>query len=169
VNNPVWTPARSNVPAATEIPIALPARGIPGLVLNDGAAPEAISLAVLDTGATFSAVTPRYVEANHLETSATSLRIHDAKGNIQNYTRIAHVNQLKLGSASLEAFDALVDELPALRELNRHFDALLAAPLFHDVLLTIDYPGQKLIVEQGSLPEPNGKTFFPCAAIRMDI
>ena len=37
-------------------------------------------------------------------------------------------------------------------------DGILGFGLFKDVLVTIDYSNRKLIVEKGSLPEPDGKT-----------
>jgi len=39
---------------------------------------------------------------------------------------------------------------------SRH-DGTLGIPIFHDVLLTLDYPNDRLTISEGALPPPNGR------------
>src|SRR3954462_1863811 len=94
-----WSPATVTLNERTEVPVAFPGRGLPTLLLNKPTDARNASLAILDTGSPFTTVSPRYVEAAKLEPRVESLRLKDAQGKERDYERVAHVKELKLGTA----------------------------------------------------------------------
>lgn len=112
----------------------------------------------LDTGADAVLVTPGFVAACGLTTRPANRSHRDASGTWAG-TPVAMLDKLQLGAVRFEDFDADVVGL------QMGSDALLGWPLWRDVLLTIDYPRQQLILKQGGLPPPDGKRILP---LRLD-
>jgi len=108
----------------------------------------------LDTGADAVLLTPGCVAAAGLATRPSNRSHRDASGTWGG-TPVAMMDQLELGGIRFEDFDADVVGL------HIGSDALLGWPLWRDVLLTIDYPRQMLILKRGSLPVPDGKRVLP--------
>jgi len=108
----------------------------------------------LDTGSDAVLVTPGFVAAGGLATRPSNRSHRDASGTWAG-TPVATMDTLELGAVRFEDFDADVVGL------HIGSDALLGWPLWRDVLLTIDYPGQMLILKPGGLPAPDGKRVLP--------
>jgi len=108
----------------------------------------------LDTGSNAVMVTPGLVAACRLATRPSNRSHRDASGTWAG-TPVARLDKLELGAVRFEDFDADVVGL------HVGSDALLGWPLWRDVLLTIDYPRQMLILKRGSLPGPDGKRVLP--------
>lgn len=157
-----FSPGKSVVPpAGQKVPVVLAFGGIPCFQVQGTRAEGKPLMAVLDTGASMSFISMRLAEADHPSISTTYLHATDAQGKTRENLRLARVDQVKLGDASFEQFDAVVDDTGALPAVFPRLDLLLALPVFKDVLLTIDYPHETLSVESGSLPPPNGKDILP--------
>jgi predicted aspartyl protease len=148
------TPATSPI----TIPIELPHRGIPAMLI-DG--PNNPSIAVLDTGAAANLVSPQFAKKHNLDMrKVPNLRIVDALGKHRNAPDVAHVSELKVGDATFHDFDVMVDE--SVRGMNDHTDVMLGAPLFDNVLVTIDYARRRLVLQPGeSLPPVNNQDILP--------
>ena len=108
----------------------------------------------LDTGSDAVLVTPAFVAACRLATRPSNRSHRDASGTWAG-TPVAILDKLDFGPVRFEDFDTDVVKL------HIGSDGLLGWPLWRDVLLTIDYPRQMLILKRGSLPEPDGKRVLP--------
>src|SRR5512147_2045145 len=62
-----------------------------------------------------------------------------------------HVDRLDIGAAAFHDFP-----VSALRVAQPGIDGVLGLPLYHDLLLTIDYPNRRARFERGSLPAADG-------------
>lgn len=72
----------------------------------------------------------------------------------------AEIDTLSVGQAQFSDMKArVVDEQPG------DVDGQLGLPAFAKLLLTLDFPAHQLRLEQGELPEPNGKDVLPLQAI----
>jgi hypothetical protein len=160
-NPAAWEPAATRLNGRTEVPIALPARGIPGVVVNQSTDADSGAAAILDTGSPATFVTKRFASAQKLKVRHLSLQLTDAQGKTLPTPRVARVPAMTIGGARFENFDAIVADLPAMKALGEQLDVVLSRALFRDVLITIDYPRRRLILEPGALPEPNGKDVLP--------
>ncbi len=140
------------------IPVELPHRGIPAFLLGTSADPI---IAVLDTGASANLVSPEFAQKHHLETrTVPNLRIVDALGEKRSAPHVAHIDNLSIGSLAFHDFDTMVD--PSVRAMDSHVDVMLGAPLFENVLLTIDYARRRIVLEPGgSLPPVNNEDILP--------
>jgi predicted aspartyl protease len=140
------------------IPVELPFRGIPMMQLGTE---QNHFIAVLDTGAAANLVSPRWIERQGLKTrSVPNLRIVDAQGKKRPAPNVARVPALAIGGAVFHDFDVMVDD--SVRAMHDRTDVMLGAPLFENVLLTIDYRRQRLLLESGaSLPPINGQDILP--------
>jgi hypothetical protein len=67
------------------------------------------------------------------------------------------IPRLRIGSRELRDVEALVD--PFLDRM--HHDGVLGTPAYDGVLLTLDYPAEKIRIEEGSLKE--GADVFTCS------
>lgn len=160
---PVWGPANVKLDAdRIELPIDFPSRGLPTVVLerstNNDDAKVQQTLAVIDTGAMASVVTSKYAKSHRLATrDVAQMYMTDAFKRSKATPTVARVSSLKIGDATFENFDAIVEDFGSLASISRRLDVVLARPVFRDVLLTIDYPNRRLIIGRGSLPAPNGR------------
>jgi hypothetical protein len=144
------------------MPIDFPSRGLPTIVLerstnNDEARVEQ-TLAIIDTGAAASVVSPQYAKSRGLKVrNVGQLQMQDAFKQTKETPRVARFNKLQVAGAAFEEFDAIAEDFESLASLSARLDVVLGRPVFRDVLLTIDYPNRRLIIERGALPEPNGR------------
>jgi len=160
---PVWQPSAVRIDGdRLEMPIDFPARGLPTVVLerssnNDDGRVEQ-TLAIIDTGAMASVVTTNYAKSRRLNVrNVGQLQTQDAFKQTKDTPRVAHFSKLTLNNATFEAFDAIVEDFGSFGSISRRLDVVLARPVFGDVLMTIDYPNRRLLLEHGSLPTPNGR------------
>jgi predicted aspartyl protease len=145
--------------APITIPIAL-LGGFPAFPADekDGTSP----VFLLDTGAAGVVVTPRFAKRHGVAIRGNSdMEMQDAVGNVRT-PRYAHFDRLHVRGATFGRVDAFVDELASLRKgMTDRIDVLLGRSLFEDVLLTIDYPRRRIVLEHGQLPPPDGRDVLP--------
>lgn len=67
---------------------------------------------------------------------------------------ILELKDLQIGNAHFREL------LVAARDWDEKIDGVLGFSVFADCLLTIDYPKQKFILRQGTIPKANGKDIF---------
>jgi predicted aspartyl protease len=113
---------------------------------------------MLDTGAPSVVVSPEVAQREGWQVRKGEMFSIDAVGN-RNDVGIATAKLLRVGdtAATFRDFDTMVMSPKSLKFGEGTGDGALGLMLFHDVLLTIDFPNNRLIMEQGELPEPNGK------------
>jgi predicted aspartyl protease len=157
---PTLQPARTVLPNdAVTIDIALPG-GFPAFPVDDK--DPASPLLLLDTGAGGMIVTPEFAARHGATIRANSdLQVEDALGR-RRTPRLARFKTLNLRGATFHDVDAIVDDLTSLREgMSDQVGALLGRSLLKDVLLTIDYPRRRIVIERGELPPVDGRDVLP--------
>jgi len=91
----------------------------------------------------------------------------DGPGGARRAMPVVRMDSLAIGSMRLEGLDA-----PS-RDYNTGalppIDGVLCLDLFHGMVITLDYPAQKIRIERGQLPEPNGQTIFAAESGRRNI
>ena len=146
-----------------ELPLGLVGGGsFPAVAVEGMGEDGKPAVMLLDTGAAGVIVTSRFVARHALQTRGIpGLRMTDALGR-KRKPKVARIPALNMRGASFEAFDAVVDDLPGIRaSIGEAVDVVIGRPLFRDVLLTIDYPRRRLVIERGALPPPDGRDVLP--------
>jgi predicted aspartyl protease len=84
-------------------------------------------------------------------------------GEMYSVDGLADAKMIRIGgtAATFRDFDAMVMSPKSLKFGEGTGDGALGLMLFHDVLLTVDFPNNRLILEPGSLPEPDGRDVLP--------
>ncbi len=104
---------------------------------------------VIDTGSTATLVTPDLAKRFGLkpkEPAPAKVRVRSANGGEIELEPVT-LRRLSLGEAAFERVPALVFDLTALSDhLGIHLDGIIGFPIFRDTLLTMDYPGEQLII-----------------------
>lgn len=107
---------------------------------------------LVDTGSTLSYVTPEAAKTLALRDRAPRTVDVQAPGGAVRTLPAATLRRLQVGGVAFENVPAAVHDFTALSErLGFTVDGLLAFPLFRDHLLTLDYPGRRLVLA----PQPD--------------
>ncbi len=120
---------------------------------------------LIDTGSSVTLVTPalarRYPGSGMVPPSTPPLRVRGAEGSVVELPR-SSLRRLELGGARFEEVDVLLYDCTALSaHLGVVIDGVLGFPLFRETLLTLDYPGNQVVLRPTSAhPEPG--TVVPC-------
>jgi hypothetical protein len=69
---------------------------------------------------------------------------------------LVRLESLSIGGARFEGIEAAV-RAGRLRRMGKPVDGILGFRLFENCLLTLDYPANRLRIDRGELPPPNGK------------
>lgn len=77
----------------------------------------------------------------------------NSDGIVKKRKRVVQIGELKLGGARLTKVRAMVDDYQGVSDEGPRLCGLIGFAFFRDVLLTIDYPGNQLVMEQASLPK----------------
>lgn len=106
---------------------------------------------LVDTGASVTLVTPtlaRRYPGDSLPSSATTrVRVTGADGSVTELPR-GSLRRLELGDARFEDIDVLLyDCAPLSAHLGVKIDGVLGFPLFRELLLTLDYPGSRVVLQ----------------------
>lgn len=106
---------------------------------------------VIDTGSSVTLVTPalarRYPGRFPATASAPRVRFTDADGRIAELPS-ASLRRLELGDAVFEDVPVLLYDYAALSaHLGVRIDGVLGFPLFRETLLTLDYPGSRVVLQ----------------------
>jgi hypothetical protein len=104
---------------------------------------------LVDTGSSMTLVTPALARRypGRAVPSAAMTPVRGANGRIIELPR-GSLRRLELGAAKFEDIDVLLyDCAPLSAHLGVRIDGILGFPLFREVLLTLDYPGSRVILQ----------------------
>ena len=113
----------------------------------------------IETGAAFAALTRATLDSLQLKSNHS-----DEVGEI--YT----LPSVEMGECVVRGLEVR-DAAP----VDRSIDGFLGLGVFPSLLLTIDYPGSRLVLERGTLPAPDGQSVFattrvgPFFAVALDV
>lgn len=117
---------------------------------------------VLDTAAGMTVIDQKLAEQLGLK-SLGSANVGDASKSAGRSADIVTCDSIAIGSARLAGGSAVVLDLEQLFDAEPGYPrGILGISLFSDCLLTLDYPGNRVVLEQGELPPPDDKTILPC-------
>lgn len=115
---------------------------------------------LVDTGSSVTLVSPalarRYPGRGGAPVGAPPLRVRGAEGSVVELPR-GSLRRLDLGGARFEDVDVLLYDCAALSaHLGVQIDGVLGFPLFRETLLTLDYPGSRVLLRPvtSELPWP---------------
>lgn len=134
--------------------IVLPATTIGGHLVvesrNDRRSPARF---LIDTGSSVTLLSPEFaaqVGSNPTDYEGPQVRVRGADGRTTTLASVA-VRRLDLGAARFENVQALLYDLSDLSaHLGVKIDGVLGFPLFRDTLLTLDYPGSRVVLTPAS-------------------
>ncbi|WP_414663893.1 aspartyl protease family protein [Horticoccus sp. 23ND18S-11] len=106
---------------------------------------------LIDTGSSVTLVTPalarRYPGREGPGAPAGTVRVTGANGGVTELPR-GSLRRLELGDARFEDVDVLLyDCAPLSAHLGVRIDGVLGFPLFRETLLTLDYPGSRVVLQ----------------------
>jgi hypothetical protein len=113
---------------------------------------------LIDTGSSVTLVTPalarRYPGSNTSSPGTTPVRVKGADGNVTELPR-GSMRRLELGGARFEDVDVLLYDCASLSaHLGVRIDGVLGFPLFRETLLTLDYPGSRVVLRPPRSTQP---------------
>lgn len=118
---------------------------------------------LIDTGSSVTLVTPalarRYPGRDPQLAGAPRVRVAAADGRLTELPQ-GSLRRLDLGDARFADVPVLLYDCAALSaHLGVRIDGVLGFPLFRETLLTMDYPGQRVVIEPArAAPQPPGTT-----------
>ncbi|HET7537001.1 MAG TPA: aspartyl protease family protein, partial [Candidatus Didemnitutus sp.] len=152
------TPARTTIVTKT---VELPARTVGNFFLVEAKQTDGRTYRfMVDTGSTATLASPALAKALRLKEKKGATRLVRVRGSHGGEVELEPVTlkRLVLGDASFERMPALIYDFADLSaQLGVTIDGVLGFPLFRDTLLTLDYPGSRLVI----LPYPS----FPAPKI----
>ena len=106
---------------------------------------------LIDTGSSVTLVTPtlarRYPGRQPVSSNASRVRVTGADGRITELPS-ASLRRLDLGAARFEDVPVLLyDCAPLSAHLGVRIDGVLGFPMFRETLLTLDYPGSRILLQ----------------------
>jgi hypothetical protein len=106
---------------------------------------------LVDTGSSVTLITPalarRYPGRDVPSPGTTRVRVTGADGKVTELPR-GSMRRLELGDATFEDIDVLIyDCAPLTAHLGVRVDGVLGFPLFRETLLTLDYPGSRVVLQ----------------------
>lgn len=122
---------------------------------------------LVDTGASAVLVTPQVADAvglarREIDRDRGGYPLAGADASSAMIQRVAPVRELRCGPVSVRDFDALeVDTTPLALALGHRVDGVLPATVFHDVLLTVDYPARRIEVSARRQPDAGAAHWLP--------
>jgi hypothetical protein len=110
---------------------------------------------IIDTGSTATLVTPdlakRFAAKERHGAARRKVHVRSANGGEIDLEAVT-LRQLNLGDALFERVPALIFDFADLSgHLGLQIDGIIGFPVFRDTLLTLDYPGERLVIS--SYPE----------------
>ena len=117
-------------------------------------------LFAVDTGANVTVLSHHLLaelrEAGAGESQAYRARARGAAGDEVPLHGVFHVRAISVGETCFEDFHAAVLDMTHVRDaLGEDVAGILGFSLFAHRLVTIDYPGMRLVIEGGELPAPD--------------
>ncbi len=150
-------PGRTELPAApVVVPMDMHASQPVVEVLVNGKGPYRF---LLDTGAAgCGRVTAEFARELDLP-EVGEVIVGDPSGqNVETAKRVG-IKSISIGDASFHDLEMVRRDYKVQIDAGRTgISGILGFNLFHDTLLTMDYPNRKLTLEKGTLPAPDGKS-----------
>lgn len=136
--------------------IVLPATQIGGhLIIESRQDRRVVARFLVDTGSSVTLLSPEFanrVGSGPADYNGPQVRVRGADGRTATLPSVA-VRRLELGEARFEDVQALVYDLSTLSaHLGVKIDGILGFPLFRDTLLTLDYPGSRVLLTPVGAP-----------------
>ncbi len=155
-------PGRATLPAAA---VVLPAQIVGNFFLIEGKADRAgTPRFLIDTGSSVNLFSPgmvRRLQGREAPTSSPGVRVAGADGTVLELQR-GTLRRLDLGEARFDEIEVLLYDCAALSaHLGVKVDGVLGFPLFRDMILTLDYPGGRLVLQRGQEVPPMVGTVIP--------
>lgn len=130
--------------------VVLPAALIGGhLIIETRVDRRGIARFLIDTGSSVTLLSPEF--ANQVGSGPSTydgpqVRVRGADGRVSTLPSVA-VRRLELGEARFEDVQALLYDFTTLSaHLGVKIDGILGFPLFRDTVLTLDYPGSRVLL-----------------------
>ena len=161
------SPARTVVQSTTAV---LPARIISNFfVVESKWADGKTYRFLIDTGSTATLVTPdlarRFAVKERKGTPPRKVHVRSANGGDVELAAIT-LGQLRLGDATFERVPALIYDFTDLSShLGLTIDGIIGFPVFRDTILTLDYPGQRLVIAPYPLDPPPAADSSPLVSV----
>lgn len=89
------------------------------------------------------------------------VRASDGTGRGSRPMDLVAIDSISLGGATFTGIEAGARDYNNRPDIAKRIDGILGVHLFHDCLLTLDFPGKRVIVEDGALPAPDGTMILP--------
>ncbi len=159
VSAPSEKPARTELPSeAMTIPMGLHRSQPVVEVMVNGKGPYKF---LFDTGAAgCGRISAALAEELDLPEVGEVL-VSDPSGRNRERAKRVGIDTIALGAARFHGIQILRrDYKNEIDEQRAGIHGILGFGLFRDVLLTLDYPGGRLVLERAALPEPDGRTIF---------
>ncbi len=120
---------------------------------------------LIDTGSSVTLVTPalakRYPGRPLGPGASATVRVRGADGKVMELPR-GSLRRLDLGAARFADIDVLLyDCAPLSAHLGVRIDGVLGFPLFRETLLTLDYPGSRVMLQSARNAPPVPGTVIP--------
>jgi hypothetical protein len=127
-------------------------------------------LLMIDTGAwclTLSPETAAQLKARQRPT--LPYPSFDVAGTLLWQCTTYHVDEMRIGEARIQGLDAEVRPVHMYTGAPGLAGGMLGIDVFRGCLLTLNFPASELVLEQGELPPPDGKTILPFRRIFDDV
>jgi hypothetical protein len=140
--------------------VVLPATQVGGhLIIETRLDRRGVARFLIDTGSSVTLLSPEFATRVGSGPSAydgPQVRVRGADGRVSALPSVA-VRRLELGEARFEDVQALLYDFSTLSaHLGIRIDGILGFPLFRDTVLTLDYPGSRVLLapvgEPGLIP-----------------
>lgn len=136
--------------------VVLPASQVGGhLVIETRNDRRGTARFIVDTGSSVTLLSPEFasrVGSGPSTYDGPQVRVRGADGRVTTLPSVA-VRRLELGEARFEDVQALLYDLSTLStHLGVKIDGILGFPLFRDTLLTLDYPGARVLLTPARQP-----------------
>lgn len=93
--------------------------------------------------------------------------VRGAEGEEVEVRRQLRVESMRVGGVELGGFDAVMLDLSAISEaLGEPVEGVMGFRSFHDVLLSVDYPGRQVRVRRGTLSDNRFDSVLPMRGVR---
>jgi hypothetical protein len=144
-------------PTQVILPMEASARQAPAINLEIGGKNYKFAL---DTGAVGGRISEDIVKSLGLKPVGTVLA-GDPSGKNSREVNIYKIPQIKAGGATLYGVRMFADSGVVPAHSEAHFDGVIGYAVFHDLLLSLDYPNKQVILTPGGMSSEQVKTSMP--------